>query len=116
MTRPKGTWIMARGALAVGAALLAQQATPAGQPEISAQALAATEATLDHCAQVDAKSAALYWEQGKSLVQGVSQDAVAKIRNSDEYRQAYDSTAEMIARVPQAEALNACSGIVAVNR
>ncbi len=106
---------MARGVLAVAVALLAQQA-PADQPAIGAAALAVTEATLDFCARIDPKSTALYWEQGKSLVQGLDAKAAAEIRNSDEYRRAYDSTAEMLAKAPQDDAMPACNGTVAANR
>jgi HPt (histidine-containing phosphotransfer) domain-containing protein len=106
---------MLRTVIAIAAAALAQHAM-AQAPTISAPALAATEATLDFCARVDPKSAPQYWDQGKSLVQGLDAKAAAEIRNSDEYRQAYDSTAQMLARTAPDEAVRACNGTVAANR
>jgi hypothetical protein len=87
----------------------------AGEPAPSAPSLAITEATLDFCAKADPKSADRYWEQGKALLQGVPQKTAAQIRKSDEYRQAYDSTTEMIGKVPE-DALRACTESLAANR
>jgi len=97
------------------AATLAHMAL-AGEPVLSAPALGTTEATLDFCAKADPKSADGYWQQGKLLLQGVPEKTAAEVRKSDEYRQAYDSTAEMIGKVPEQDAMRACSGSLAANR
>jgi hypothetical protein len=88
----------------------------ADQPAISAPALATAEATLDFCAQADPKSADRYWQQAKVLLQQLSEKTAAEVRKSDEYRQAYDSAAEMIGRVPQQDAIRACTESLAANR
>ena len=101
--------------IAIGAALLSLEAL-AEQPAISAPGLGATEATLDFCARIDPKSAQQYWEQAKSLLQGLDAKTAGEIRNTDEYRQAYDTTAEMIAKAPHDDAMRACNETVAANR
>jgi hypothetical protein len=114
MKSPRGKWIIVRRILAVSALALAQPSWAQAQ-SISASALATTEATLDFCAQVDPKSAQQYWDQGKSLLQALPEGAATEIRKSEEYRQAYDSTTQMLAAVPQQEAARSCSGSTAAN-
>ncbi len=97
------------------AAALARVAL-AEEAAVSPPGLATAEATLDFCAQADPKSADRYWQQAKALLQGVSEKTAAEIRKSDDYRQAYDSVAEMIGRLPQQEAMRACTESLAANR
>ena len=115
MKSQREKWIIALRVLAFAGVVLGQRAS-AEAASIDAPALATTEALLDLCAQVDPKSAQQYWEQGKSLLQGLDAKAAAEIRNSDEYRRAYDSTAQAIAQTPQQDAMRACNGTVAASR
>ena len=102
--------------LSLCAAALLSQLALADEPTISAPALGITEATLDFCAQADPKSADKYWQQAKALLQGVPQKTAAEIRNSNEYRQAYDSTAEMIGKGSHQDALRACQDSLVANQ
>ena|SRR5579862_4792507 len=96
-----------------GILLLAQ---PAGatEPVPSGQALGTAEALLSYCSKVDSAAAAQYQERLKMLVQDAGAQAIAEIRKSREYRQAYD---EMTARVAQAadqdHARRACAAFLA---
>src|SRR6267154_3518834 len=91
--------------LGLSAAIVLAQLAQADPSALSAPALGIAEATLNFCAQIDPKSAARYQEQVKLLVQGTSEDAVSDARTSDDYRQAYDSTADMIGKVSERDAL-----------
>jgi hypothetical protein len=102
--------------LTLCAAAALAQLSLAEEPALSAPALGTTEATLDFCAQADPKSADRYWQQGKLLLQGVPEKTAAEIRNSGEYRQAYDSAAEMIGKVSRQDAIRACAESLAANR
>ena len=102
--------------LSLCAAAMLSQFALAGEPSVSAPALGTIEATLDFCARVNPKAAEQYWQQAKALLQGVSDKTAAEIRKSDEYRQAYDSTAEMIAKVPEQDALRTCVESLAANK
>ena len=45
----------------------------------------------------------------KQLVQGASEQQLAEVRNSDEYRKAYDSVVDFVAKIDQRNAKNFCS-------
>lgn len=97
-------------AAALAPLVLADEAAP------SPPALGMTEATLDFCARINPQSADQYWQHGKRLLQGVPEKTAAEIRKSEEYRQAYDSTAELIGKVSQQDAMQACAGSLAANK
>jgi hypothetical protein len=109
-------WMKSHHVVTLCAVAVLAPAALADEPKVSVPALATTEATLDFCAQADPKSADQYWQQGKLLLQGVSEKTTAQIRKSDEYRQAYDSAAEMIGQVPKQDAMRACADSLAANR
>ena len=88
----------------------------ADEAALSPPALGMTEATLDFCARINPQSADQYWQHGKRLLQGVPEKTAAEIRKSEEYRQAYDSTAELIGKVSQQDAMQACAGSLAANK
>jgi hypothetical protein len=88
----------------------------ADEPAVSAQALGTTEATLDFCTQVDPRNADRYQAQIKILAQGASEKALAKVRKSDEYKQAYDSTTEMFAGIKQRDAVRTCTDSLVANQ
>ena len=88
----------------------------ADEPALSAPALGITEATLDFCARINPQSADQYWQHGKRLVQGVPAKTAAEIRKSEQYRQAYDSTAEQIGNISRQDAMQACVDSLAANK
>jgi hypothetical protein len=83
-------------------------ALAADLPSVSPSVLATAEATTDFCAKANPPAADRYREQARPLLRGVSKDQVAEIRASTEYRRAYDSTTELIAKGSQEDALQAC--------
>ena len=74
--------------------------TPAG--------LAYLEGTLDSCARAVPKSAAEYKEQKERLVQGVSDEDLAKVRAADEYQETYKAVSDQLEKVSKDEAAEAC--------
>jgi len=100
-----------------GLCLLAAIITPGFAPDLAvadepapqAQTLATTEAILEHCAKLNPGAADQYREQAKLLTQGASEEALAKVRKSDEYRQSRDSMLESLAKVDEQDAKKACA-------
>ena len=67
----------------------------AGEPVLKAQELGIMEAVLNICGKVDPAAARNLRERIEELTQGLSHDAVARMRASNEYRNAYDSLQQL---------------------
>ena len=74
-----------------------------------ARALGTTEAILNYCTQADPADADKYRAQQKLLTAGASPEELDKLRNSDEYRQAYDSMTGFTDKVDKRNAKRVCS-------
>jgi len=97
--------------------LLSAQIALSEEPQpVNGQALGMMEGILDKCAQVDTKAAADYRQRVAMLTQGASEDAVAEIRQSDEYKRSYASITESLAQVSEPEVMQACNYSLAGNR
>ena len=98
------------GALSVAAIVaLAQPAWADGAPTPSADALGTIEALLSYCSKIDAGSAAGYQQQLNLFVKGADEKVVTEVRESDEYRDAYQRTADLLSDVNADEARQTCS-------
>ena len=95
--------------VAPGLALAAEPAPQAAEPAPQAQTLATMETILEHCAKLNPAVADQYRQQAKLLVHGASEEALAKVRQSDEYQQSRDSTLESLAKVDDQNAKKACA-------
>ena len=78
-------------------------------PAPSGDVLGTLEAVLNYCSKIDAGSAAGYQQRLKLVVQGADEKAVKEVRESDEYRDAYQRTADLLADVNADEARQTCS-------
>jgi|SRR5450432_3904 hypothetical protein len=96
-------------------AMVAQFALADKPARPSGQSLGMVEAILSRCAQLDPTGAPQYEQRVQSMIQGVSEEVVAEVRKSDEYRRSYDSTAESLRDVSEHDALEACTRSVAAN-
>jgi hypothetical protein len=67
------------------------------------------ESTLDHCAQIDQRSAEKYAARKKALVKDATSEEVETARNSEEYKAAYKDMSEQLAQMPKDEVMQACS-------
>ena len=74
-----------------------------------ARALGVTEAMLDYCAKAYPASAEKYQFQIKRLTQGASQETLAKVRSSEQYRRAHDAEGDFVSKVDPRNAKRACS-------
>lgn len=74
-----------------------------------ARALGTTEAILNYCTKADPADADKYQARDKLLIGKASQEDLDELRNSDEYRQAYDSVADFVAKVDEHNAKRVCS-------
>ena len=84
-------------------------AAPRSEP-LSPRMLGMTEAVFDYCAKADPKGAAKVHARLKRLVQGASRETLAKVRKSDEYRNARSSMGDFVAKVDERNASRVCSG------
>jgi hypothetical protein len=88
----------------------------AAEPSPNAQALGISEGILSYCARVDAPTAAKLQARVKALAQGASEETLAKIRNSDEYRQGYDSATDFVSKVDPHNAARPCTEALAAGK
>ncbi len=100
MTMPKKLWLLA--------AIVAPGLALADEPAPQAQSFATVEVILEHCAKLIPASADRYREHAKLLAQGASEETLAKLRKSEEYRAARDSTLESLAKVDEQVAKKSC--------
>lgn len=91
------------------AALVAPCLALAEEPAPQAQTLATLETMLEHCARLNPEAADRFREQAKLVAQGASEEALAKMRKSDEYQKSRDSTLESLAELGDEYAKKACA-------
>ena len=76
---------------------------------ITPQALGQVEGTLNFCSEANPKAKAKYDEWAKLFVNEATEDELKEIRDSSEYKDAYDSITAELAKVPKDKALEACT-------
>src|SRR5258707_6525808 len=76
---------------------------------VNPRALGIVESILNYCGRLDPAAAVKLQERGKQLAQGASEQQLAEVRHSDEYRQAYDSAGDFVAKVDEHNAKRICS-------
>ena len=81
-----------------------------------AHALGITERLLKYCNGVDPSGAEKLREKIKRLAAHASEQTLARIRRSDEYRKAYVSMDEFVAKIDEHNAKRACSGSFVAGR
>jgi hypothetical protein len=99
----------------LAAALLMAEAALATVP-FTNDVFGKLESTLDYCAQVDSGSAAKYKEKKKALVKDVPENEVTDARNSDEYKEAYDSITAALSKLSKERVSQACNDVVATKK
>jgi hypothetical protein len=102
--------------LALGLAIAIAPPALADEPMPDAKSLAMTEAILEHCAKVDPAYASDYHKRVALVTQGASEETLAKVRKTDEYRLTHDSAVESLAKVKEQDAKKVCSQALAENR
>jgi hypothetical protein len=101
--------VIGLGALVACCALAAPSlAAPDGQAP-DARTLGVTEAMLDYCTKAYPASADKFQFQIKRLIQGASQETLAKVRSSEQYRRAHDAEVDFVSKVDPRNAKRTCS-------
>jgi len=78
-------------------------------PPPSAQALGVAESVINYCGPIDPAATARLRQMIKQLVQGASEEQLAEVRKSDEYRKAYDSVVDFAGKIDPRNAKRFCS-------
>jgi hypothetical protein len=104
------------GILNVATALMLAQPAGASEPVVSAQALGQVEALLSYCSSIDSATAAKFQERVKLLLQGASEEALAKMRKSDEYQQSHDSMTDLFGKFDPESGRQACAQYLAIDK
>jgi hypothetical protein len=81
----------------------------AAEPAVDAQQLGIMESVLHFCGPVDPDSASKLKEKVAKMVQGASEAALAKVRESDEYKHSYDIVNGFVGQVDEHNAKLVCS-------
>jgi hypothetical protein len=76
------------------------------------QTLGQIEGTLKFCSDANPKAEAKYKEFGKMLVKDATEEELKKVRDSGEYKEAYDTITERLGKVPKDKAVGACTDFV----
>jgi hypothetical protein len=77
-------------------------------PAVPPKALGQIEASADFCARVDSPLADKYKEVGKVLVTGMSEKELKEVRESSDYKTAYDAMTGRLEKIPQDKAVASC--------
>jgi hypothetical protein len=75
----------------------------------NARVLGVNESALSYCGSRDPAAAARLRQKIEQLVQGASVQQLAEVRNSDEYRKAYDSVVDFVGKIDPHNAKRFCS-------
>ena len=75
----------------------------------NARVLGVNEGALSYCGPRDPAAAARLRQKIERLVQGASAQQLAEVRNSDEYRKAYDSVVDFVAKIDEHNVKRFCA-------
>ncbi len=95
-----------------GLACAAEADAPAPDPRV----LGLTESMLSYCTKVDPASVAAYRGKIRQLIQGASDEVLARVRASDEYQHAHQSMEDFVSKVDEHNAKRVCSNGLAARR
>ncbi len=97
--------------IGLGVGLVCGAAALAGEPAgtINAKTLGIAEAVMGYCQKADPADIGKYMEVVKQMVSGQSENAIAAVRESDEYRQAYDSIVDYVSKVDEHKGKALCA-------
>lgn len=103
-------------ACVAGAWLFLPALAGADAPQPNAHALGVAEGMINYCGSVDPASAEQVRQVIKQLMQGASEEQLAEVRKSDDYRKAYDSVGDFTAKIEPRNAKHFCSESLAASK
>jgi hypothetical protein len=105
----KGCRIYAVLGSCLAATCLPWPAAHADAPLPGARALGVSESILSYCAPREPAAAERLRQKINELVQGASAQQLAEVRNSVDYRKAYDSVVEFAAKIDEHNVSKFCA-------
>jgi hypothetical protein len=81
----------------------------ADEATVEGRVIGAAEAVIDYCAKIDPKAADQYRQQFKLMIKGASDAALAKIRDSEDYKQARAAAEDSLSKLDEKDAKQTCS-------
>jgi hypothetical protein len=100
----------------LAAAPLALADPPNPHAALDGHALGLAEGLLNYCTQADPQSAAALQSQRDALIRSAPKASVARVREADEYRRAYESITVFAGKVPAQNAKLLCTRAAPPNR
>jgi len=83
-----------------------------GKLTIPNDALGMLDASLDVCSWADPQSAQKFREAKSAILQGATEDEIKAARDSQEYKDRYNSTKKELEKKPKAELAKSCAAAV----
>jgi hypothetical protein len=99
----------------LGVVLLVAHVALAKLP-FSNDALGKVEGTLDTCAQLDTQAATKYQERKKALVRGVPEKEMVEARDTQAYKDAYESVSADVSKLPKGQVVEACTAFLKASK
>jgi hypothetical protein len=81
----------------------------ADEPTLDGRVLGAAEAVIDYCARLDPSAADRYRQQFKLMVKGANEEALAKLRGSEDYKQARADAQDSLGKLDPNDAKQTCA-------
>lgn len=78
-------------------------------PAPTARLLGVTESILNYCGPREPSAAARLRQKIKQLVEGASEQQLAEVRQSDDYRKAYESVVDFAAKIDEHNVKRFCA-------
>lgn len=97
------------------AALLAPCVVLAEEPGPDAATLARADALFAYCAKIDPAHGARYREQLELASQGATQEAITKVRQSEDYQQVHKSVEDLMALLDENNSVKVCNSALPQN-
>ena len=88
---------------------VAAQLAVASEVEPDPKVLGTTEAILAYCGKLDPSLAEMSLEQIQQITRGASEEAIAEVRKSEQYRHARAAVDEVLEKIDEKVAQKACA-------
>jgi hypothetical protein len=83
---------------------------------VNHQSLGTVQAVVDFCVQMKPADAAKYQEQAGLLVSGLASEELSRVREADDYKEAYATTKEALSKVDTKDAAKDCDGYLELDK
>jgi hypothetical protein len=81
----------------------------ADESPVDGRVLGAAEAVIDYCGKLDPSAAERYRQQFKLMVKGATEEALTKVRSTDDYKEARAAAEDSLSKLDENTAKQTCS-------